>query len=304
MPFPQVLEVAIGLILIYYILGALVSIFTQAVLESLETRGVALERYLKLLAGDMAIEIKELPQIKALRPIRYTHWWNVLGAEAKPKRLERIPVSSLVDAFFDLTGLTAQGSLNAHELTTLIGKLPESDGKQALLGWVTQGVTAINDLRTRTSDYFGAVLNQAAQTFRAKARSIVIVASVVVTLLFGTDTIALANQLWANAGLRNMAVTQAQAVTSQPEEAANPNALLNDLGALSFRIGWWSEFNPAAAANPGEWLRYVFYKLAGLAITAVAVSQGSSFWYDLLKKITGGNASPAKPGEADASPLG
>ena len=178
MPLPQVLEVAIGLILVYYILGALVSIATQAVLESLETRGVALERYLKILAGDMAIEIKNLPQIKALQPIRYGHWWNVFGAGTAPKKIERIPVETLVDAFFDLTGLTSQGSLNARELTDLIGKLPESDGKQALLGWVTQGVTALNDLRERTSAYFGGMLGQAAQTFRAKARSIVIIASV------------------------------------------------------------------------------------------------------------------------------
>ncbi|HET6846495.1 MAG TPA: hypothetical protein VFH29_06640, partial [Anaerolineales bacterium] len=291
MPFPQVLEVAIGLILIYYILGALVSIFTQAVLESLETRGVALERYLKLLAGDMAIEIKDLPQIRVLRPIRYVHWWNVFGADTKPKRLERIPVETLVDAFFDLTGLTAQGSLNARELTTLIGKLPESDGKQALLGWVTQGVTAINDLRERTSAYFGGMLSQAAQTFRAKARSIVIIASVVVTLLFGTDTIQLAHELWTNAGLRTIAINQAQAVTSQPEDAATPGALLTDLGALSFRIGWWTDVNAPGARTPGEWLHYVFYKLLGLAITSVAVSQGSSFWYDLLKKLTGGGGS-------------
>ena len=80
MSFPQILEVAIGLILIYYILGAMVSLVTQMVMESLETRGVALERYLKIMAGDMAIDLTSLPQIKALRPIRYARWWNVLGA--------------------------------------------------------------------------------------------------------------------------------------------------------------------------------------------------------------------------------
>lgn len=305
MPFPQVLEVVIGLILIYYILGALVSIFTQAVLQSLETRGVALERYLKMLAGDMAIEIRDLPQIRVLRPIRYAHWWNVFGADTKPKRIERIPVETLVDAFFDLTGLTAQGSLNARELTTLIGKLPESDGKQALLGWVTQGVTTLNDLRERAQSYFGGVLSQAAQTFRAKARSIVIIASVVVTLLFGTDTIQLAKELWANAGLRTVALGQAEAIASHTEDSSGPNALLTDLGALSFRIGWWTDVHPPGESTPGEWFHYVFYKLIGLAITAMAVSQGSSFWYDLLRKLTGGTSSASKPTEADTGgPLG
>ena len=30
---------------------------------------------------------------------------------------------------------------------------------------------------------------------------------------------------------------------------------------------------------------FIFLKVLGLGITAAAVSQGSSFWYDLLKKI-------------------
>ena len=304
MPLPQVLEVAVGLILIYYILGALVSIVTQAVLESLETRGVALEHYLKLLAGDMAIEIKNLPQVKALQPIRYGHWWNVFGAGTAPKKIERIPVETLVDAFFDLTGLTAQSSLNARELTTLIGKLPELDGKQALLGWVTQGVTALNDLRERTSAYFGGMLSQAAQTFRAKARSIVIVASVLVTLLFGTDTIQLTKQLWASANLRTLAAHQADALTSQPENSVTADGLLTDLAALSFSIDWWKKIELPVSGAASDWISLIGGKLAGLAITALAVSQGSSFWYDLLKKLTGGITSAPRPTEDPVGPLG
>jgi len=301
MSLPQMLEVAIGLILIYYILGAFVSLFAQIVMESLETRGVALESYLKIIAGDMSIELTRLPQIKALQPIRYTHWWNILGAATAAKKLERIPVETLVDAFFDLTGLTSRGSLDAHELTDLISKLPNSEGRQALLGWINQGVTAVSDLRNRTSVYFEGLLNQAALTFRAKARSFVIVASIVITVLFGTDTIQLTKELWRNAGLRSQVTHQAQIATARPEGLADANTLLTDLGALSFRIGWWRGRAIPDASSVSDWLTYVASKLAGLAITAAAVSQGSSFWYDLLKKLTGSSAGAAKP---DSDPPG
>ncbi|MFH1184627.1 MAG: hypothetical protein V1755_06260 [Chloroflexota bacterium] len=301
MSFPQMLEVAIGLILIYYILGAFVSLITQIVMDSLETRGVALERYLKIIAGDMSIDLTRLPQIKALQPIRYTHWWNILGAGTAAKKLERIPVETLVDAFFDLSGLTARGSLNAPELTGLIRKLPDSEGRQALLAWIDQGVTAVSDLRSRTSAYFEGMLNQAALTFRAKARSFVIVASIVITVLFGTDTLQLAKELWRNAGLRSQVTQQAQIATSQPDGLADANTLLTDLGALSFRIGWWRARAAADASSASDWITYVASKLAGLAITAAAVSQGSSFWYDLLKKLTGSSAGAAKP---DGDPPG
>ena len=304
MSIPQILEVAIGLIFIYYILGALVSLMTQAVMESLQTRGVALEKYLKIMAGDMAVDLTNLPQIKALRPIRFARWWNIFGAGVVEKKLERVPVETLVDGFFDLTGLTATGSLTANELTSLVGKLPDSEGKQALLGWINHGVTAINDLRERTSAYFGGMLHQAALTFRARARSVVILASVLVTLLFGTDSIQLAKELWENAGLRALASQQAAATTTQPEGITSAGALLTDLGAFSFKLGWWRTEPPLTFSSFGEWLNYVATKLAGLGITALAVSQGSSFWYDLLKKLTGTSASSPEAGGDPPGPLG
>src|SRR5512135_3417557 len=113
MSFPQILEVALGLILIYYTLGAVVSLITQVVMESLQSRGLALERYLKRLVGDKSIDLTNLPQIKALRPVRYVNWWNVFGAGTEEKKVEKIPVATLVDAFFDLSGLTSKGVMNA-----------------------------------------------------------------------------------------------------------------------------------------------------------------------------------------------
>jgi hypothetical protein len=237
--------------------------------------------------------LTNLPQIKSLRPIRYTNWWNVVGAATAEKRVEKIPVETLVDAFFDISGLTGKGSLSAPELTGLIGKLPESEGKQALLGWVRDGVTAISDLRTRTSAYFGGILGQASLTFKAKARSFVIISSIAVTLLFGVDSIQLAKDLWTDAGLRSLAAQQAQVAGAQTETAPDFNTLISQLGVLSFRVGWWSTPKTALPTSPINWLTYVLMKFAGLGITAGAVSQGSSFWYDLLKKITGSTSAPA-----------
>ena len=287
MSFPQIFEVAIGLILIYYILGAIVSTVTQILTESLETRGASLEQYLVKIAGDKTVDLTNLPQIKAFRPIRYANWWNVFGAGTEEKKVEKIPADTLVSAFFDITGLTAQQSMSAEDLTGLISKLPDSEGKQALLNWINQGVTNINDLRARTSDYISGILNQAALTFKARARSFVIIFSLLITLLFGTDSIQLAKDLWADAGLRAVAAQQASIITSQPGQIPDITALFNQLGLLSFRIGWWQASSLPAPKSLPDWITFVLLKILGLGITAVAVSQGSSFWYDLLKKITG-----------------
>ena len=114
----------IGLILVYYILGVIVSTVTQIITESLQTRGAAPEKYLRKIARDRTINLANMPQIKALRPIRYANWRNVFGAGTEEKMVEKIPVRTLVDAFFDLTRLTRKQSFNADELTGPLNQLP------------------------------------------------------------------------------------------------------------------------------------------------------------------------------------
>ncbi len=304
MSFPQVAEVLLGLVLVYYVLGVVVSTITQILNESLETRGLALEKYLRQIAGDKMIDLTNLPQIKALRPIRYANWWNVFGAGTEEKRVEKIPASTLVDAFFDLSGLSCKPQFTSDELIATLNLLPDSGGKQAMIQWVQQGITDLDELRGHAADYFNGLLAQAAATFKARARSLVIILSLLITLLLGTDTIQLARDLWTDSGLRALASAQANVVASQPNAQGNiPQVgdLVNSLSAYSLRIGWWqSDTLPPAGTGPIQWVTFVVLKLLGLGITAVAVSQGSSFWYDLLRRLTGQRA----PAAADATDAG
>jgi hypothetical protein len=302
MSIPQVLEVAIGLILIYYILGAMVSLITKWINESLESRAVALERYLKKIVGEANLgDLVNLPQIKSLRPIRYKNFLSVFGSATEPKKIEKIPVATLVDAFFDMAGLTGNKDLNLLQLAELVDKLPDSDGKQAFINWINQGVTTVEDLRKRTTDYFAGLMDQAAATFKANARSFVIILSILVTVVFGTDSIQLAKTLWTNAELRALAVAKADMVVAQEGPDASIDDLIRELGDLTIKIGWWQTERPAANATTMDWVLFVGLKVLGLAITAAAVSQGSSFWYDLLKKLSSPTASSSSTSTSGGS---
>ena len=287
MSIPQILEVTIGLIVIYYLLGSVVSLITQWINESLESRGKALQQYLIKIVGDKKIEdLRNLPQIKALRPIRYKNFLSVFGSATEPKMVEKIPVATLVDSFFDIAGLTSKKEMELLELAELIDKLPDSEGKDAFIKWINQGVTNVEDLRKRATDYFCGLMDQAADTFRARARSFVIILSIGVTLLFGTDSIQLAKTLWDNAELRAIAAAKAEMVVAKEGTTADLDELIKELGDLSIQIGWWQTEHPSAGATAGDWTFFVFLKVLGLGLTAAAVSQGSSFWYDVLKKVS------------------
>jgi len=286
MSIPQILEVAIGLIVIYYLLGSVVSIVTQWINEALETRGKALEQYLIKIVGDKKIgEFIKMPQLQSLRPIRYKNFLSVFRSETEPKKVEKIPVATLVDAFFDLSGLTAKKEMDLLQLAELVDKLPESEGKKAFISWINQGVTSIADLRTRTTAYFTGMLDQAAETFRARARSFVIILSIGISVLFGTDTIQLAKALWTSAELRAIASAQADAVVAREGANADLSTIIDDLGAFSIRLGWWQTQQLPENGSVGDWTVFLLLKIVGLGITAAMVSQGASFWYDLLKKV-------------------
>jgi hypothetical protein len=306
MSIPQIVEVVIGLIFVYYVLGSIVSLVTQWINESLETRGKALEKYLSKIVGDKKLgDLVTLPQLQALRPIRYKNFLSVFSSATEAKKLEKIPVATLVDAYFDLAGLTANTELDAAKLTELINKLPDSEGKQAFIQWVNQGVTNLEDLRKRTNAYFSGLMDQAAATFRSNARSFVITLSLLLTLLLGTDSIELAKALWTNAELRAVAVAKAQmAVVAQEDGAVSTvEDLLQELSDLTLRVGWWRMALPESS-EPLVWVQFVLLKILGLGLTVTAVSQGSSFWYDLLKRLTspskgiggGGSSKPEEKG--------
>jgi hypothetical protein len=302
MSIPQVLEVAIGLIVVYYLLGSVVSLVTQWINEEFESRGKALEQYLIKIVGDKKIgDLVKLPQMQALRPIRYKNLLSIFGSVTEPKKIEKIPVATLVDAFFDLSGLTAKKEMDLLQLAELIDKLPDSEGKHAFINWINQGVTNLADLRTRTTAYFTGMLDQAAATFRARARSFVIILSVGITLLFGTDTIQLAKTLWTNADLRAIAAAQANAVVAQEGANADLSSIVDDLSAYSIKIGWWQTQQFPQTNNVMDWVIFIFLKVLGLGITAAAVSQGSSFWYDLLKKLSSPATSSSSSKSSDGA---
>ncbi len=288
MSFSSVLDVAIGLMVVYYLLSSMISLITQLINETFETRGKALEECLLRLLGDKKLgELVSLPQIQALQPIRYKKMMSVFTSAVEPKKLEKIPVATLVDSFFDISGLTANKEAELLQLAELIDKLPDSESKSAFINWINQGVTEMKDLRERATVYFNGVLEQASATFRARARSVVISLSIAITLLFGTDTIQLAQTLWHSAELRAAAAAQAQMIVEREGANADMSDIVDGLALYSIKIGWWeTQQFPEPGSPVMDWVSFVFFKSLGLSITAMAISQGSSFWYDLLKKLT------------------
>jgi hypothetical protein len=306
MALSQVLEVALGLALTYYLMGLVVSWMSQFVMNTFETRGRMLEGVLRRIVGGKLLgQLLSMPQIRSQAPVRYQGWWDIFSRNAKlvEKRVEKIPVSNLLDAFFDLAKLDIAAS--SEELIELINKLPPSEGKTELLRLANSGVSNVLELRAKMVLWFDGLMNQASEMFAALARRYVILFSLALTFVLGVDSIDLFRQLWATSDMRAIASVKAQSYIDQYGYEAETETLLAELEELTIHIGWSAVLKNAPPTDSfADFLQFWLLKITGLLMTTIAVAQGAPFWYDLLRKMTTVRSSTSNPPRSDETPAG
>lgn len=285
--FKEMFGAVLGLVLVYFILSLASSSISEILMEALEVRARSLQRYLLLIVGDKKIfDLVRLPQIVALRPIRYKSLFSIFGAATEPKMVENIPVPILVDAFVDLMDLGDKRNRKVSELKKTIHNMPECDGKRALQLWVQQDIVTLDELKTKLTTYFTGLLEQAKATANANARSFVVTISIIIVLLLGTDSISLARDFWFLPQAR--AVFAAFVENAQSDEAGveEVKGLISEIDNLSLSIGWPQllRYMPVHG-SARDWLEFILLRVVGLGITAIFVSQGSGFWFDVLTKL-------------------
>lgn len=306
MSLSQVLEVALGLALVYYLMGLVVSWMSKFVMDTFETRGRTLEGYLKRIVGNKSLgQLVSMPQIRSLAPVRYQGWLGFFSRSFKlvEKRVEKIPVSNLLDAFFDLAQFDLAAS--GDELVETINKLPPSEGKTELLRLINSGVTQVADLRAKMALWFEGLMEQASEMFKALARRYVVLFALLLTLVLGVDSIDLFNQLWTSPDMRAIASVKAQAYIDQYGYDADTGPLLADLEELTIRIGWSSVLKNAPPRDSFvDFSKFWLLKATGMLLTTMAVSQGAPFWYDVLRKMSEAKAPGSNPPRNDETPAG
>jgi hypothetical protein len=144
-------------------------------------------------------------------------------------------------------------------------------------------VTKIDDARKLVEGWFDDSMRNISQLYRQHARRIAIVVALVVTLVTGADSVEIANSLWQEPSIRATVAAKIDR-SIQVEAEGDVEALLIELEELSIPILWDPDSIPQDTAAWG-------WKVLGLTITWAAISQGSSFWYQILKRIRAGSTS-------------
>lgn len=286
MSVSTILEIIIGLILIYYVLGVVVSAVTSWIIKTLQTRAKDLEGYLNSLFEDKyeLDEIMANPLITALKPVRLTPIVGFFTGQIAEYSTEKIPAGVFLTAILG-RGIDTYQTFDEvkQAVENALKGLPDTSRlKKDLTKLINDAEGNLAQLRYSLESWFDAAMDKASAVFAIHARRIVVALALVVTLVSGVDSIDIARQLWNQPNLRAVASAKAVQIADGGELEPDIKVLVSTLEELEldYHNDWWNTRNSPDAPNA------ILLKVLGLVITWVAVAQGSSFWYDVMKKVT------------------
>jgi len=294
----QVLEVAIGLVLMYLLLSLISSSIREAIESQLKSRAVDLESGIRELLQD--------PGGAGLTKALYEHplVFGLFKGAYDPSKSRRnlpsyIPSGNFAVALLDIvargpSGEVATGAmapLSIDSLRAAVGRMPNAPVQRALLTAID---TAHGDLRRAQANveaWFDRSMERVSGWYKRRTQVIIFAVGLALTVAVNADTLSVVESLVQDDSLRKAIVAEAEtAARDANRSAADVKAVRAELHDLGFPVGWarslpaWTgECNIVCVGE--SVLRQAPYHVPGWLLTAFAISLGAPFWFDVLKRI-------------------
>jgi len=174
-----------------------------------------------------------------------------------------------------------------------LDKVPDSKGKQAICTLVKQAGGNMARTQQALESWFDDGMDRAAGWYKRKTQFVLFAIGLIIAVGLNVDSIAIGRTLWISPALRSYSVAAAEQY-ARTQGAITPKASddLSKLESLSLPIGWnpakypWMETRTENAASSQQFSRSrLFVVFAGWFLTAIAMTLGAPFWFDLLNQI-------------------
>lgn len=278
-----VIDIVIGLVLTYLILSLICTIANEFIASLTALRAKTLRSGVEHLIDD-----------DGLRALFFDHG---LIASTKTNGRTRDPsyLSGRSVALALLDSLDTGKPVPAvDDLVAAIGKLPDSNVKDALVTAATEAQGDIDKLRSGIAAWFDDSMDRVAGVYKRYMQWITFAVGLTLAVLLNVDTVTLAKSLWLDSALRGQAVELAQTVAKSQDDVAQATLVTLQQDLRPLPVGW----EEAKGRPDAGWYQSppaVIAKLVGWLITALAISLGAPFWFDLLSKFVSLRATGNKP---------
>jgi hypothetical protein len=183
--------------------------------------------------------------------------------------------------------------------------------------FTTTSEQALSLARKNLEDWFNNTMDRLSGIYKRQSQKIGFVIGIFLAIFINVDSIAISEMLWREPTLRQQLAlaAQAQVDAGQPQTTSISDLQLQ-LQNLQLPVGWTVEatyscvlvplnssqifgleykggmcLRPAVVSNTTNWYKW----LMGTLLTALAVTQGAPFWFDLLGKIVNIRSAGVKP---------
>lgn len=292
MNFGVFIDVVIGLTTVYLGASLFVTIINEYVAQILNSRGRRLGKDLAKLINEPKIQTL-LAQSPALASFFGT---GRKKSYVDPNVLARLLVGGLSGG--------AKGVPSIADITGMIETLPDSSLKTQLAALARSGVDTVDKLTTAVSDWADRTLTTMGEGYKLRTQLASLVIGFAIAISFNLDTISIVKRLYRDSDLRNATVVYAEQLVTKishesiekckslDAEAAAANVdckAINELAAsVRTRTGDLGKLPIGYPLTPG-WSERTICQIALLLVgwlaTALAISLGASFWFDLLNRL-------------------
>jgi hypothetical protein len=202
---------------------------------------------------------------------------------------------------------------SAEAIEAKIESLPDGQLRKLLEFLYREAGGDVLAFRRKVEEWFNEVMDRASGAYKRKTRQWLMGVGAAIALIFNVDPMTVYTNLSLNASLReNIADLATAYVQNNPapsatiepvayqEGKAKVAALLNDhIDAISSPLGLgWSDVDWSMV--DGKWW---LYHIIGWITTAIAISLGATFWFDLLKMLVNIRGTGTPPAPTAASGL-
>lgn len=287
------IEVLIGLFLLYIVLSMMASAVNEVISNKLDKRAKDLQKFIENLFDDAKKSGQGAEMINKFYSSLFVN--TQLGK--KSQLPSYIKGEEFSQALFDLAALTSDGETNFKALREQIKQLmPDNSAlKQVFLNAIDRTDGARVNVSAYLAKWFDDQMNHLRTQYKKWTNYVLLIIGLVISVVLNVDTIRVTDALLTNPAQRQAIVEEAKNIQLGAGAENSLGDLQKQLDSLALPIGWPEESAPAVSA-PNFFL-WLIKKVIGILVTAFAVSQGAPFWFDLLNKITNLRATNRPPDE-------
>lgn len=322
-----VLDVAIGLVFVYFLLSILCTAANEWIAGLSKSRGKLLAKCLSQLLDSQPTTTNQTAGDKGFQKEFYAHpLIKGMGrGKADPEEMMRgkhhpayLSARVFAKVAMDVATPDQTGKMKFREFQEAVEKMPPGDVKTALLAVIEDADDQrVDGVQKAIEGWFEDTMDRASGWYKRRTQIWTAVVAAFIIIAANADTIRITRRLWTNPEVRAAIIESAKSRAQQPQPSVsvdypdpenpdspvvtqlNNDALVSesDRAQLGQVFGW----QPDALDPINPWAKWL-QRILGWLLTLLAVSLGAPFWFDFLNKFVHVRSAGKSPDEAAKKP--